>query len=76
MYDVELVLALLVVVVALGSLSPAIRLPSPIVLVLGGLVLALIPAVPDVVLAPELVFLLFLPPLPPFFAGWAFRVVW
>jgi monovalent cation/hydrogen antiporter len=63
MYPVELVLALLVVVVALRALAPALRLPYPILLVLGGLVLALVPAVPDVVLAPDLVFLLFLPPL-------------
>jgi monovalent cation/hydrogen antiporter len=63
MYAVELVLALLVVVVALRALAPALRLPYPILLVIGGLVLALVPAVPDVVLAPDLVFLLFLPPL-------------
>jgi CPA1 family monovalent cation:H+ antiporter len=37
--------------------------PYPILLVLGGLLLAVVPAVPDVQLAPELVFLLFLPPL-------------
>src|SRR4051812_30475149 len=40
-----------------------LRIPYPILLVFGGLLLAIIPAVPNVELAPELVFLLFLPPL-------------
>src|SRR5919202_3026167 len=63
MHALELVLALLVAVMALTTVAPALRAPAPILLVLGGLVLALIPQVPDVVLAPDLAFLLFLPPL-------------
>jgi CPA1 family monovalent cation:H+ antiporter len=63
MHTLELVLALLVAVVALATVAPALRAPAPILLVLGGLVLALLPQVPDVVLAPDLAFLLFLPPL-------------
>jgi CPA1 family monovalent cation:H+ antiporter len=63
MNEIELVLALLVVVAALTPLARVLRLPYPIVLVMGGLILALIPFVPDIPLAPELVFLLFLPPL-------------
>ena len=63
MHEVELVLALLVAVAALAPIARALRIPDPILLVLVGLLLALIPAVPDVRLAPELVFLLFLPPL-------------
>jgi monovalent cation/hydrogen antiporter len=63
MHEVELVLALLVAVAALAPVAQKLRLPYPILLVLGGLLLALIPAVPDVRLAPELAFLLFLPPL-------------
>jgi monovalent cation/hydrogen antiporter len=63
MQALELVLALLVVVVVITTLAPAVRVPAPILLVFGGLLLALIPQVPDVVLAPDLAFLLFLPPL-------------
>lgn len=63
MQALELVLALLVAVVVITPLAPAVRVPAPILLVLGGLLLALIPQVPDVVLAPDLAFLLFLPPL-------------
>jgi Na+/H+ antiporter len=61
--EIELVLALLVVVAALVPAARALRLPYPIVLVLGGLILALLPVVPDIPLDAELVFLLFLPPL-------------
>ena len=63
MHEVELVLVLLVAVAALAPLARAIRVPYPILMVLAGLLIALMPAVPPVVLAPELVFLLFLPPL-------------
>jgi monovalent cation/hydrogen antiporter len=63
MNEIELVLALLVAVAALAPLARVLRMPYPIVLVLGGLILALLPFVPDIPLAPDLVFLLFLPPL-------------
>ncbi|MBV9355092.1 MAG: Na+/H+ antiporter [Chloroflexi bacterium] len=63
MQDVELVLELLVGVAFLAAAAGRLGVPGPVLLVLGGLALALIPAVPDVELPPELVFLLFLPPL-------------
>ena len=63
MNEIELILLLLVVVAALTPIARTLRIPYPILLVLGGLVLAVIPAVPDVRLTPEIVFLLFLPPL-------------
>jgi monovalent cation/hydrogen antiporter len=63
MSEIELILLLLVVVAALTPVAKALRVPYPVLLVLGGLVLALIPAVPDITLTPELVFILFLPPL-------------
>jgi Na+/H+ antiporter len=63
MNEIELVLALLVVVAVLTPLARPLRIPYPVLLVLGGLILALIPAVPDIPLDPELVLLLFLPPL-------------
>jgi Na+/H+ antiporter len=62
-HEVELVLGLLVAVAAVVWLARAIRVPYPILLVVGGLVLGFLPGLPHVELAPELVFLLFLPPL-------------
>jgi len=51
------------VVAALASLAVRIKIPYPIPLVLGGLVLGFAPGLPKVQLDPDLVFLLFLPPL-------------
>lgn len=63
MSDVTLVLILLVAVIALVTAARKIGVPYPLVLVLGGLALALTPGLPQVALRPELVFVLFLPPL-------------
>src|SRR5881398_3238680 len=60
---VEVVTALLAAVAGLALLSRKVPVPYPIMLVLGGLILALIPGLPRVRLHPELVFLIFLPPL-------------
>jgi CPA1 family monovalent cation:H+ antiporter len=59
----ELIVVLLAVVVGLGVLAQWCRVPYPILLVLGGLVLSLQPWAPRYELPPEVVFLAFLPPL-------------
>jgi Na+/H+ antiporter len=62
--DVEVVLiALFVSVVVLAAAARAINVPYPIVLVIGGALLGLLPGLPDVQLDPDLVLVLFLPPL-------------
>ena len=58
-----LLLVLMVAVGGLGVLAGTIRVPYPILLVLGGLVLGFLPGVPPAELPPELVLVLFLPPL-------------
>jgi monovalent cation/hydrogen antiporter len=58
-----ILLILLLAVSALAALARALRVPYPIPLVVGGLVLGLVPGVPEVELAPDLVLLIFLPPL-------------
>ena len=63
MGELELVLGLMVVVVALAAVADKLDVPYPILLVLGGLGLAFVPGLPRVELAPEVVFLLFLPPI-------------
>lgn len=73
MHPIELILALLAVAVALALLASVIRTPYPILLVIGGLLLSLQPWTPKVVLDPNVVFLLFLPPL--LYAG-AFQTDW
>ena len=64
MHGVELALiSLLVAVAVLAAASRAIGVPYPIVLVLGGLVMGFVPGIPEVELEPELVLVIFLPPL-------------
>src|ERR1041384_2405616 len=60
---IEVVLGLLAAVAALALLGRKLPVPFPILLVLGGLLLSLIPGLPPVHLSPDLVFLIFLPPL-------------
>ncbi len=57
------ILGLLVAVTGLVLLANYFRVPYPIFLVLGGLALSLIPAVPTIQLPPNLILLIFLPPL-------------
>jgi monovalent cation/hydrogen antiporter len=56
-------LGLLVAVGALLALAPTLRLPLPILLVLGGVALGFIPGLPHVSLPPDLVLVGVLPPL-------------
>lgn len=58
-----LVLSLLFVIGVLHMLSGRLGVSYPILLVLGGLGLSLVPGAPQVSLDPDLVFLIFLPPL-------------
>ncbi len=55
--------ALFVSAAGLNALANWINVPYPIPLVLGGLLLGLLPGIPDIELNPELVLLVFLPPL-------------
>lgn len=59
----ELILICLVAVALLALLARKIRVPYPILLTIGGVVLALVPGLPQFHLEPELIFNLFLPPL-------------
>ncbi|HMJ65838.1 MAG TPA: cation:proton antiporter, partial [Candidatus Binatia bacterium] len=60
---IETVLGLMVAVAAVAVLARRLQVPYPILLVIGGLALALVPGLPRLRLNPELVFLFFLPPL-------------
>jgi CPA1 family monovalent cation:H+ antiporter len=60
---VELLILLLISLAAFGLLARKLQLPEPIVFVLGGLVVSLIPGLPRVELRPDYVFLIVLPPL-------------
>src|SRR2546429_3329364 len=59
----ELILICLVAVALLALVARKIRVPYPILLTCGGVLLALVPGLPAIQLEPKLVFDLFLPPL-------------
>ncbi len=63
MHEIEIILGLLLVVAALAVVAKMLAIPYPILLVIGGLVLGFVPGLPHVELNPELVFVLFLPPI-------------
>src|SRR4051794_36677234 len=63
MPPVEFCIALLVAVAGLARLAGALNVPYPVFLVLGGLGLGLIPGLPTLELDPDVVLLVFLPPL-------------
>lgn len=56
-------LLLLLFVVAFGALARKLRIPYPIVLVIAGTLLSLIPGIPRIALNPDIVFFVILPPL-------------
>jgi CPA1 family monovalent cation:H+ antiporter len=59
----EIVLVLMAVIVGLDLAARRLRLPRAAALILGGIGIALIPGTPELEIDPELVLVLFLPPL-------------
>jgi monovalent cation/hydrogen antiporter len=57
------ILGLLVAIAGLSALAGRVRVPYPILLVVGGLCLGWVPNADEIVLDPDLVLLIFLPPL-------------
>ena len=60
---IEIVLLLLVLATVLAVAARRFAVPYPVVLVIGGLALGFIPGLPAVELEPDVVFILFLPPI-------------
>jgi CPA1 family monovalent cation:H+ antiporter len=63
METLELLVGLLAAVAVVVRLAGRTAIPEPVLLVLAGLAVALIPGLPEVELEPELILALFLPPL-------------
>jgi monovalent cation/hydrogen antiporter len=61
--DGIVILGLLLAVASMLALAPTLRIPFPILLVVGGVGIAVIPGMPEVELRPELIFFGVLPPL-------------
>lgn len=63
MNNIATILLLLAVVTALAQVTDRIRIPYPILLVLAGIGIGLVPGLPAMKVDPEVVFLIFLPPV-------------
>ncbi|MEP6467374.1 MAG: cation:proton antiporter, partial [Parafilimonas sp.] len=59
----SIIVILLFAITFLGVISNKYKFPFPIILVLSGVVISLIPSLPVITLSPDVVFLIFLPPL-------------
>ncbi|KAA6439113.1 Na+/H+ antiporter [Dyadobacter flavalbus] len=62
-HTIILYLSLIVIILFLVMLAQRIKVSYPIVLVIGGLALSFVPGLPVVTVDPQLIFLIFLPPL-------------
>lgn len=63
MHGIELIIVLLFMVLVLAVIAFRLDIPYPMVLLIGGTIIAFAPGIPHVRLDPELVFILFLPPI-------------
>ncbi|MCE6988014.1 Na+/H+ antiporter [Dyadobacter sp. CY323] len=63
MENYSIVIFILAVMIGLSAISDRIRIPSPILLIVAGMAVGFIPEIPEISLNPEVVFLIFLPPL-------------
>ena len=63
MENVDIIVMLLFAITFLGVLSKKFNFPYPIILILSGILISLIPGLPVISLKPEVVFLIFLPPI-------------
>jgi len=56
-------LVLLALATGIVALAPRAKIPAEVLLILGSLILSLIPGLPTITLSPDIVFLVFLPPI-------------
>lgn len=63
MENYSIVLIILSIVICLSAIANKIRVPYPVLLVVAGIAIGFIPALPDIEINPDIIFLIFLPPL-------------
>ena len=63
MENYSIVIFILAIMIGLSAVADKIKLPYPILLITAGIAIGFIPALPNVELNPDVVFLIFLPPL-------------
>ena len=63
MENYTVVLFILALMLGLSAMADKIKLPYPILLIIAGISIGFIPEIPKVEINPEIIFLIFLPPL-------------
>jgi NhaP-type Na+/H+ or K+/H+ antiporter len=63
MENYTIVLLILAVMIGLSAFAEKVRFPTPILLIVAGLAIGFTPSMPGIEINPEIIFLLFLPPL-------------
>lgn len=63
MENFTVVIFIMIILVALSAVADRSKLPYPILLVVAGLIIGFVPALPDLAMDPGVVFLIFLPPI-------------
>src|SRR5882757_6628368 len=63
MENYSIVIFILAIMICLSALADRIKIPYPVLLIIAGIAVGFIPTLPDIEINPEVVFLIFLPPL-------------
>lgn len=63
MENYSIVIFILAVMIGLSAMADRIRIPYPILLICAGIAIGFIPSIPEMDINPEVIFLIFLPPL-------------
>jgi len=63
MESYTIVLFILTVMIGLSAIADRIKIPTPVFLIMAGIAVGFFPRIPQIVLNPDIVFLIFLPPL-------------
>lgn len=73
MENFKVIIFILAVLISLSSFIDKLKIPNPVFLVLAGLIIGFVPGLPNLTLDPDVIFLVFLPPL---LYDAAFRTSW
>lgn len=63
MENYTIIIFIMAIMIGLSAMADKVKLPYPVLLIVAGIGLGFIPAMPAVVINPDIVFLIFLPPL-------------
>ena len=63
MENYTIILLMMFLMIGASGIADKIKLPAPVLLLLAGIAMGFVPAIPDIALNPEIIMLLFLPPL-------------